>query len=61
MYVVSILLFVLGIVAFGMAFSFPDPFRAIVFVLGILLVCAAMAIPIHTTRRNMTSGSPPSS
>ena len=61
MYIVSIVVFVGGMLSLGFAFSLGDPWRSIVFVLGILAVCIGMAIPIHTTRRNMTSGSPPSS
>jgi hypothetical protein len=61
MYIVSIVLFVGGMLMFGFAFSLGDPWRQIVFVGAILAISAAMALPIHTTRRNMTSGSPPSS
>jgi hypothetical protein len=51
MYIVAILMFVVGIVCFGLAFSVPG-WQAAIFILGILLVAGAMAIPIHTTRRN---------
>jgi type IV secretory pathway TrbD component len=51
MYIVAILMFVAGIVCFGLAFSVPG-WQAAIFILGILLVAGAMAIPIHTTRRN---------
>ncbi len=51
MFIVSILLFVVGILCFGFAFSVVG-WQAVIFILGILLVSAAMAIPIHTTRRN---------
>lgn len=62
MYIVCIVLFVLGMYATGVSFDLePEFLQAIVFVAGILLVCIALAIPIHTTRRNMTAGSPPSS
>lgn len=50
MYVVSLLLFLLGMFAFGISFSLPglEPY---VFVLGILLVSAAIALPIHVRAR----------
>ncbi|MBN9154988.1 MAG: hypothetical protein J0I44_09595 [Microbacterium sp.] len=51
MFIVSILLFIVGIACFGLAFSVVG-WQAVIFILGILLVSAAMAIPIHTTRRN---------
>lgn len=46
LYVISLLLFLLGIAAFGIAFSLPA-FQALVFVAGILLIALAMALPIH--------------
>lgn len=55
MFIVSILLFVVGILCFGLAFSVTS-WQAAVFILGLLLVSAALAIPIHTTRRNGGSG-----
>jgi uncharacterized membrane protein len=51
MFIVSIVLFIVGILCFGLAFSVAG-WQAVIFILGILLVSAALAIPIHTTRRN---------
>lgn len=56
MFIVCIVMFVAGIVAMGLSFGLGEPLHAIVFVLGILLISGAMAIPIHTTRRNMGAG-----
>ncbi len=56
MYIVSIVLFLAGIFMAGISFGLGDPWRAIVFVAGILAFSSAMAIPIHTTRRNMGAG-----
>jgi len=56
MFIVSILLFVIGIFCFGIAFSVTG-WQAVIFILGLLLVSAALAIPIHTTRRNGASKS----
>lgn len=50
MFVISLLLFVVGIALFGVAFM---PFitlpivHALVFTAGIIAVCLAMALPIH--------------
>lgn len=49
MYIVALLLFLLGIFCFGIAFSVTG-FQAVVFVSGILLLSLAMAIPIHMRR-----------
>lgn len=49
MYIVSLLLFLLGMFAFGISFSL-EGFQAIVFVSGILLISLAMALPIHVRR-----------
>jgi hypothetical protein len=46
MFIVALLMFLLGMFAFGISFSVTG-FEAIVFVAGILLVSAAMALPIH--------------
>lgn len=46
MFIVSLLLFLLGMFAFGIAFSL-EGFEALVFVSGILLISLAMALPIH--------------
>lgn len=46
MFIVSFILLVLGIFCFGIAFDVPN-IPALVFVLGILLVSAALAIPVH--------------
>lgn len=61
MYIVSIVLFVLGMFLCGFAFSIEEPWSAVVFVGGILAVSAALALPIHSSRRAMTEGSPPRS
>lgn len=62
MFIVCIVLFVLGMFAAGFSFSLdPEFVRAIVFVLGVLMVCAALAIPIHASRAAMTEGTPPRS
>ncbi|MDQ1206334.1 hypothetical protein SK224_05745 [Microbacterium sp. BG28] len=50
MYIVSLLLFLLGMFAFGISFSVPG-FQAVIFVAGILLISAAMALPIHVRAR----------
>ena len=46
MYIVSLLLFLVGIAAFGLAFSFPG-WEMLIFAGGIILVSLAMAIPMH--------------
>jgi hypothetical protein len=46
MFIVALLLFLLGMFAFGISFSI-EGFQAIVFVAGILLVSLAMALPMH--------------
>ncbi|GAB2511259.1 hypothetical protein GCM10027064_06030 [Microbacterium petrolearium] len=46
MFLISCILFLAGFAAFAVAFMVPS-FQAVVFALGILLVCAAMALPIH--------------
>lgn len=46
LFVVSLLLFLLGMFAFGISFSLTA-FQGVVFVAGILLVSLAMALPIH--------------
>lgn len=46
LYVVCLLLFLLGMFAFGIAFAVPG-FQAIIFIGGILLISLAMALPIH--------------
>ncbi|MFT4219257.1 MAG: hypothetical protein QM611_01895 [Microbacterium sp.] len=46
MFFVSMILFVVGIFAFGFSFTVP-PFQPFVFVGGLLLVSLAMALPIH--------------
>ncbi len=46
MYIVALLLFLLGMFAFGISFSVPG-LQAVIFVAGILLISAAMALPIH--------------
>jgi hypothetical protein len=46
MFIVALLLFLLGMFAFGISFSI-EGLQAIVFVSGILLVSLAMALPMH--------------
>jgi len=53
-FIVSIVLFVVGIVVLGIAFSLPAA-QAFVFLGGLLLVIIALAIPMHlgsATRRD---------
>ncbi|MCX6501670.1 MAG: hypothetical protein NT132_04560 [Microbacterium sp.] len=50
LFVVSLLLFLLGMAAMGIAFSLDTIWEllpAISFVAGILLITAAMALPMH--------------
>jgi len=54
MFIVCLVLFVAGILCFGLAFSVPG-LQALIFVLGLLLISLAMGIPIHSTRRNSAS------
>lgn len=56
MFIISLLLFIAGIVSFGLAFSVSDPWHAVVFVAGIFLVALAMGIPIHVSRRRSSIG-----
>ncbi|KJL34841.1 MULTISPECIES: hypothetical protein [Microbacterium] len=46
MFIVALLLFLLGMFCFGIAFAVPG-LQAIIFFGGILLVSAAIALPIH--------------
>jgi hypothetical protein len=50
MYLIALILFVGGIFLVGISFSIV-PIQALVFVLGILCVAAALAIPIHLGNR----------
>lgn len=50
MYVLALILFVGGIVVLGISFALV-PLQALFFVLGILLVSAAIAVPIHFGNR----------
>ncbi|WP_278102120.1 hypothetical protein AB0870_11140 [Microbacterium proteolyticum] len=45
MFIVSLILFVGGMLLFGLSFSTAVP--ALVFALGILLVAASLALPFH--------------
>jgi hypothetical protein len=54
MFIVSIVLFIVGILCFGLAFSAVG-WEAVIFLLGLVLVSAALAIPIHSTRRAQSS------
>jgi hypothetical protein len=49
-FIVAMVLFVAGMLAFGYSFTFPG-YEALVFVAGILLVGAALAIPAHILKR----------
>ncbi|MBA8815746.1 membrane-bound ClpP family serine protease [Microbacterium halimionae] len=46
MFIISLLLFLLGMFAFGISFSIPG-LEALIFISGILLISLAMALPIH--------------
>jgi hypothetical protein len=46
MFIVSLLLFLLGMFALGISFSVAG-LQAVLFVGGILLISLAMALPIH--------------
>ena len=45
MFIVSLILFVAGMLLFGLAFG--TAFPALIFALGILLVAASLALPFH--------------
>jgi hypothetical protein len=51
MYIIALILFVGGMFLIGISFSLA-PVQALVFILGILCVAAALALPIHFTRRS---------
>ncbi|MGP3536357.1 hypothetical protein ACTU3I_16290 [Microbacterium sp. RD1] len=51
MFIIALILFVGGVFLVGISFSLA-PFQALVFILGILAVAAALALPIHLTRRS---------
>lgn len=50
MFPIALILFVGGIFLIGISFSIV-PVQALVFVLGILCVSAALALPVHFRRR----------
>lgn len=50
MYIVALVLFLGGIFLLGISFSLV-PLQALVFVVGILCVAAALAIPVHLGNR----------
>lgn len=50
MYIVALILFLGGIFLLGISFSLV-PLQALVFVVGILCVAAALAIPVHLGNR----------
>ena len=52
MYMVCLILFVGGIVLMGLSFGLV-PFQALFFILGLLAVCAGLAIPIHASRHSL--------
>lgn len=52
MYILCIVLFVGGIILMGLSFSLA-PLQALFFILGLLMVCAALAIPIHASRHSL--------
>lgn len=49
MFILSLLLFLGGFFLFGAAFMVPS-FNALVFALGIIAVCLAMAIPMFRSQ-----------
>jgi len=51
MFIICLILFVGGIVLMGLSFSLAFPL--LFFVLGLLLVAAALAIPIHTSQASL--------
>jgi hypothetical protein len=51
MYVLALILFLGGIFLFGFSFTLPAV-QPLLFVGGILCVSAALALPIHFTRRS---------
>ena len=51
MFLIALILFVGGIFLVGISFSLA-PIQALVFIVGILCVAAALALPIHFTRRS---------
>jgi hypothetical protein len=52
MFVICLILFVGGIILMGLSFSLV-PFQALFFVLGLLAVAVALAIPIHTSQASL--------
>lgn len=46
MFLISLILFLAGFAAFAVAFMVTS-FQGVVFAAGILLICVAMALPIH--------------
>jgi hypothetical protein len=50
MYLIALILFVGGIFLVGISFSLA-PIQAVVFILGILCVAAALAVPVHFGNR----------
>lgn len=50
MFIIALVLFVGGIFLIGISFSIV-PIQALVFILGLLCVSAAVAIPVHLGKR----------
>jgi hypothetical protein len=50
MYVLALVLFIGGMVLFGISFTFPL-LQPLLFITGILCISASLALPIHFTRR----------
>jgi hypothetical protein len=50
MYVIALILFLGGVFLVGISFSLA-PIQALVFILGILCVSAALALPVHLSNR----------
>jgi hypothetical protein len=50
MFIVALVLFLAGIALFAVAFMVSS-FQALVFTAGIIAICLAMALPMHTKAR----------
>ncbi|MFT4234798.1 MAG: hypothetical protein QM607_07360 [Microbacterium sp.] len=49
MFVIALVLFLAGIAMFPLAFA-VTAFNGVIFALGIILISAAIAVPVHFTR-----------
>lgn len=52
MYILCIVMFVGGMILMGLSFSLA-PFQALFFILGLLLISGALAIPIHSSQASL--------